>query len=151
MVGIFVDKKVNTVYNTVMKLSTRAKYGLRLCFLMGLSNDTVSLTQLVKQTNLSAKYLENILLKLRRGGIVSAERGASGGYRLNKPANEISVNDVLVCLDDGFEFSECVTDSCHDEYCPNKRVFKRVYSEINAILKATTVDDMINDYKCVKK
>lgn len=144
------DKLLRQEYNSVMKLSTRAKYGLRLCFLMGVAGDTVPLSQLTKQTNLSEKYLESILAKLKKGKVVGTVRGFSGGYYLLKPAEQITINDILIALDDSFEFSDCVTGLCKDEYCPNKRIFKRIYDDVNVLLSRTTLKDMIDDFSCLK-
>ncbi len=132
-----------------MKFSTRARYGLRICFLIGVSNgDCISLATLVKQTSLSEKYLEQIMSKLKSGGIVKSVRGASGGYYLSRKSSEISINEILRALDDSFEVSDCATEGCNDAYCPNKRIFKRLYGEINSILDNFSLEDMITDYKC---
>ena len=132
-----------------MKFSTRARYGLRICFLMGVSgSECISLATLVKQTSLSEKYLEQIMSKLKSGGIVKSIRGANGGYYLSKKSSEISVNEILRALDDSFEVSDCATEGCNDVYCPNKRIFKRLYGEINSILDNFSLEDMILDYKC---
>lgn len=107
-----------------MKLSTRARYGLRLCFLVGISNEkSVSLKTLVKQTNLSEKYLEQILSMLKKGAIMNSIRGTNGGYYLTKAAEEIKIGDILEALNDSFEVTDCVTGKCDDEYCPNRRIF----------------------------
>ena len=135
-----------------MKLSTRAKYGLRIVFLLGVETEKkVSLTTLVKQTDLSEKYLEQILGMLRRGGIVDSARGASGGYSLSRAPEEITIKQTLSALDDAFEIADCINGKCPDEYCPNKLIFRRLYDRIDGILANTTIADMIKDYRCIKK
>ena len=132
-----------------MKFSTRARYGLRICFLIGVSkDDCISLATLVKQTSLSEKYLEQIMSKLKAGGIVKSVRGASGGYYLSRKSSEISVNEILRVLGDSFEISDCATEGCKDAYCPNKKIFKRLHNEINSILDNFSLEDMILDYTC---
>lgn len=134
-----------------MKLSTRARYGLRITFLIGLSYDKpVSLTTLVKQTDLSEKYLGQLLIMLRKGGIVESVRGAQGGYFLAKAPEDVTIKEVLEALDDGFDITDCVAGKCPDAYCPNKIIFKRLYDGIDGLLSATTLSDMIKDYKCVR-
>ncbi len=59
-----------------MRLSTRATYGMRLCFMLALSKTPLSASQLVKQTDVGIKYMEQLLAMLRRGGIVKAYRRA---------------------------------------------------------------------------
>ena len=132
-----------------MKLSARARYGLRLCFLIGLSGETVSLTTLVKQTDLSKKYLEQILSQLRSGGVIGAVRGVNGGYYLLRTPAEVTIKDVLSAVDDTFEITDCIAGNCNDIYCPNRRIFKRLYDDIDKLLQGTTLQDMIDDYKCI--
>lgn len=134
-----------------MKLSTRARYGLRIVFLLGLSYDKpLSLSALVRQTDLSEKYLGQLLIMLRRGGVVNSVRGAEGGYYLARQPGDITIKEVLVALDDSFDITDCAGGNCTDEYCPNKLIFRRLYDGIDGILAGTTLSDMINDYKCVR-
>lgn len=130
-----------------MKLSTRARYGLRVCFLLGVSGGTVSLTKLSEQSNLSFKYLEQLMMKLRKAKIVDSLRGLNGGYSLSKPPSEITVSDILDAMGDNFEYN-CDT-SCEDKYCPNKRIFRKLAESIWSVLRQTTLQDMIDDYRCV--
>lgn len=130
-----------------MKFSTRANYGLRLCFLIGIAEDKISLSTLTKQTGLSQKYLEQLLGMLKKGGIVDSTRGATGGYVLSRPAEQISIKDIFVAVDDHFEV-DCVEDKCSDEYCPNRRIFTRLYDEMDKLFTSLTLKDMIYDYKC---
>ncbi|MBQ7224581.1 MAG: Rrf2 family transcriptional regulator [Clostridia bacterium] len=132
-----------------MKLSTRARYGLRLIFNIGIATDKISLPTLIKQTDLSEKYAEQLLGMLRKAGIVESVRGAGGGYYLSRPSSEITIKEILVALDDSFEITDCVSGKCQDNYCPNKIIFKRLYDGIDGLLSSTTLADMINDYRCV--
>lgn len=130
-----------------MKFSTRANYGLRLCFLIGIAEDTISLSTLAKQTKLSQKYLEQLLGMLKKGGIVDSARGANGGYVLSRPAEQITIKDIFVAVNDHFEV-ECVSGDCVDEYCPNRRVFTKLFGEMDKLFTSLTLKDMIDDYKC---
>lgn len=134
-----------------MKLSTRARYGLRITFLLGVAPDNkLSLSSLVKKTDLSEKYLEQLLGMLRRGGVVESTRGAQGGYALKRSPGEVTIKEVLTALDDAFDITDCASGVCPDKYCPNKIIFKRLYDGIDGLLSSTTIDDMIKDYRCVK-
>jgi Rrf2 family protein len=59
----------------------------------------VTAEQLAQAQGISPKFLESILLQLRRGGVVNAQRGPDGGYWLARPANEISLADVIRVTD----------------------------------------------------
>lgn len=130
-----------------MKFSTRANYGLRLCFLIGIAEDTISLSMLTKQTGLSQKYLEQLLAMLKKGGIVDSTRGANGGYVLSRSAEKITIGDIFKAVNDHIEIG-CVGGECLDEYCPNRRIFTKLYDEIDKLFASLTLKDMIDDYKC---
>ena len=76
-----------------MKLSTRARYGLRALIDLGLYSETeaVSIQSIATRQNISVSYLEQLMALLKKAGLVKSIRGAGGGYRLGKPAQEISV------------------------------------------------------------
>ena len=132
-----------------MKFSTRATYGLRLCFLLACAPERLSLTVLADRTDISKKYSEQILGMLRRGGIIVAERGQSGGYKLSRPAEEITLKQILVALDDAPDIADCAVGRCSDKYCPNKGVFQSIYAAIDELTSEMTLQKMIDQYKCV--
>ncbi len=130
-----------------MRLSTRATYGLRLCFMLAVAKSPLSAAQLVKQTDVTMKYLEKLLAMLKRGGIVVSFRGKTGGYELARDPKNISVMDMLVALDDGFVAPDCVAGKCDDMYCPNRRVFSKINDGINGVLSSVSLFDIVSDYR----
>ena len=79
-----------------MRVSAKVDYALRaLAELAVAPAGPVKAEQLATAQEIPLKFLENILLELRRAEIVSSQRGAEGGYRLAKPAAEISLADVI--------------------------------------------------------
>lgn len=130
-----------------MRLSTRATYGMRLCFMLALSKAPLSASKLVKQTDVGIKYLEQLLAMLKRGEIVDSYRGKSGGYVLAREPQFITVGDMLVALDDGFDAPQCVWGGCEDIYCPNRNVMTKLSNDINNVLKSVTLLDIVNDYR----
>ncbi len=81
--------------------STRGEYGVR--FMVALARldrgEPVSLTDIAEVEDLPRAYLEQIVGSLRDAGIVDSARGAHGGYRLARPANEVRMGDVLRALE----------------------------------------------------
>ena len=81
-----------------MKLSTKGRYGLRALIDLALYSDNeeaVSIESISERQHISDSYLEQLMRKLKKEGLIQSVRGAQGGYRLAKPAEEISVGDVL--------------------------------------------------------
>lgn len=134
-----------------MRLSTRATYGMRLCFMLALSKAPLSASQLVKQTDVGIKYMEQLLAMLRRGGIVKAYRGKSGGYILARDPKDITVGDMLDSLDDGFDAPKCAFGDCDDMYCPNRNVMVKLTDGINNVLNSVTLYEIVDDYRCTCK
>ncbi|MEN3304537.1 MAG: hypothetical protein V7603_739 [Micromonosporaceae bacterium] len=86
-----------------MRLSARVDYALRAVVELASATEgasrPVTAEQLADRQGIPPKFLESILLQLRRGGVVNAQRGPEGGYWLARPADEISLADVIRVID----------------------------------------------------
>jgi Rrf2 family protein len=84
-----------------VRLSARVDYALRAAAELAVAADGAPLTaeRIANAQQISPKFLESILLQLRRGGIVTAQRGPEGGYRLARPAGQISLADIIRVID----------------------------------------------------
>ena len=90
-----------------MKLSTKGRYGLRAMIDLASHEEegAVSIASISERQNISESYLEQLVRPLRKAGFIESVRGAGGGYVLAKPADSISVGDVLRVLEGGLEQS----------------------------------------------
>ena len=83
-----------------MYISAKVDYAVRaLCTLADADGQAVTAEALAKSQNLPAKFLESILNDMRRAGLLLSQRGAEGGYRLSRPAESITVAEVIRPLD----------------------------------------------------
>ena len=82
-----------------MRLSARVDYALRAASELAAADAPRTVEQLSAAQHIPNKYLESILGELRRGGLLRSQRGPEGGYRLARPAAEISIADVIRALD----------------------------------------------------
>src|SRR4029453_10477159 len=82
-----------------MRLSARVDYALRALSELAAANAPRTVEQLSEAQHLPNKYLESILGELRRTGLLRSQRGPEGGYRLSRPAEPISISDVIRALD----------------------------------------------------
>ena len=80
-----------------MKISTKGRYGLRAFIDLACygAEEPVSISSISARQEISERYLEQLMAKLKKAGLVKSIRGAGGGYRLAKDAAEVSVGDVL--------------------------------------------------------
>jgi Rrf2 family protein len=120
-----------------MKFSTRVRYGLRAMLELALSSADrpVPLAALAQKQNLSVKYLENLFHALRDAKLVLASRGPHGGYRLARPAGEITVLEVAQALDGRMQLVECVGNPRFCSDTTHCRTFP-LWAELSRVLEA---------------
>ena len=135
-----------------MKLSTRAIYGLRAMIDLGVysEQEAVSIQSIAGRQNISVSYLEQLMAKLKRAGLVESTRGACGGYRLGRPAEEISVGDILRVLEGGLEAAQCPGTSPEEncetkDICVAKLVWKRINDSITQAVDTLMLGELIEE------
>lgn len=133
-----------------MKLSTKGRYGLRaLIDLAQYSEDKpVSITNISSRQDISERYLEQLMAKLKKAGIVKSIRGANGGYVIAKDLAEISVGDILRALEGNLEPVECAGlepgNLCKSsDQCVTKYVWKRINESINQTVDEIKLDQLV--------
>ncbi|MDC7998688.1 RrF2 family transcriptional regulator [Gilvibacter sediminis] len=134
-------------------LSRKTKYGLKaLAFLAKWQDDTpVQISVISESENISQKFLESILLTLRKAGFLSSKKGKGGGYYLLKDASEIKIASVYRILEGPIAMVPCVSlnfyekcDDCPDEdACSVHRLMIQVRDNTLSILENTTLADLI--------
>jgi Rrf2 family protein len=132
----------------------KAKYGLRA--LVALAKDHGKgprlIADLAASEMIPRKFLELILLELKRKGILESKKGPGGGYNLNRPPSLISVGDVVRALEGPIALLPCVSqsaykrcDECVDELtCGIRLVMKDVRDASAAIFDGTTLEDVLD-------
>jgi Rrf2 family cysteine metabolism transcriptional repressor len=132
-----------------MKISTRTEYGVRvLVTLARIEDDTcLSLSEIARREKLPHAYLEQLVGDLRRAGLVTATRGQSGGYRLARPSDEISMTDAIRALEGPILEMPCAgaedLEHCdRPQPCSVHEVFQRVYESLSLTLGATNLAEV---------
>ena len=129
-----------------MEISTKGKYGLRAMIDLAQysEQEAVSISSIAQRQKISESYLEQLVAKLKKAGLVISIRGAAGGYRLARPASDISVGDVLRALEGDVRAVICTAqteEGCEgEELCVTKYVWQRINESIEK-----TVDEMMLD------
>ncbi len=128
-----------------MKLSSKTHYGLIACHILATNypDSQVSASTLEKHIAVSSKYLEKIMRMLSSRDIVSATRGANGGYGLSRHPKDITVGEIVRALEDDMEIIECVKEGAKCKCCPTSDVWKKLYAGINEILDSMSLEQMI--------
>src|SRR4030042_5989418 len=95
-----------------MKISTKIRYGARAMLELAshYGEGPLELHEIAKKENISLKYLEQVIIPLRTGGVVTSVRGSKGGYSLARPPSEICLNDLVEILEGPLNLVDCLRD-----------------------------------------
>lgn len=130
-----------------MKLSTRSRNGTRLLLDMAQHYDQgpIQLGDIAKRQDISVKYLEQIIIPLKRANYVLSVRGPKGGHFLAKPPEDITLGEIVALLEAGPSLAEC---SEHAEVCrrsatcPTRPIWKEAAQAMFDKLDAITLADL---------
>jgi len=113
--------------------------------------------ELALREKLPADYVEQILLRLRRAGIVASTRGAHGGYTLARPAGDITVREVLAAAElETFDL-HCVSHPVNEERCSDAQncsirpVWLLLQNKINDVLDSVVLSDLLESETAVRE
>ena len=106
----------------------------------------VSLSDIAKRQEISISYLEQLFSKLRKKGLVVSTRGASGGYHIAKPINEISIMTIISAVDESVDARACEgKGNCQDgAMCLTHDLWNGLSEQIENYLSTVTLDTLIN-------
>lgn len=132
-------------------LSQKAKYALRALLMLAElpEDDLVMIADIAERENVPRKFLEAILLDLRKRGLLDSRRGKNGGYRLARPAAAISFGEVIRIVDGPLAPLPCASRSsfrpCEDctdaETCSVRWLMQRVRDATAGILDNCSLED----------
>jgi Rrf2 family transcriptional regulator, cysteine metabolism repressor len=141
--------------------STRAEYGVRVMVELARrgadgERGCVSLSEIADGDGLPLAYLEHLAARLRKAGLVESRRGARGGYLLARPAEEISMAEVVEALEGSIAPIECISEGADghlvctretetDHVCPTKLLWTRVRCSIVRTLEETRLSDLVQE------
>jgi Rrf2 family cysteine metabolism transcriptional repressor len=132
-----------------MKLSRKGEYALRAMIVLGLEygGGPIQIQEIASRERIPKKFLEQILLELKRAGLLESTRGVGGGYRLIKPPEDVTVAKIVRIIDGPLAPLSCVSKLAHVK-CPEQRgcglyqVMKEVRDAIADVLEGVTIADI---------
>jgi len=100
-----------------MRLTTKSRYGTRMILdiARNSSGKPVPISEIAKRQNISIKYLEKLIRKLKQGNIVKSQRGPFGGHMLQKPMDQITLGELVRILEDTTAITDCAEQD--SKYC----------------------------------
>ena len=135
-----------------MKLSTKSRYGTRLMVDMAqhYGDGPIHLAHVARRQGISVKYLEQIIIPLKKAQYIQSVRGPKGGYVLAKPPEEITVGEIVALMEEGTSLVECSDrgESCQrSSTCLTRNLWKEAAQAMFEKLQAITLADIIKGTK----
>ncbi|MEO0138932.1 MAG: RrF2 family transcriptional regulator [candidate division WOR-3 bacterium] len=140
----------------MVKFTLKTEYALKSLIHIASSNEPTSSTQIYEAEGIPMAFLEQILVRLRRKGLIKSLRGKRGGYVLAKPAKDISLLDVINAIEGPYGVVKCLVPGEEMECiffltdCVLRDVWNTVQLKIISILGEITLEEIIQRYNFSK-
>jgi Rrf2 family protein len=130
-----------------MHISTRGRYGLRALIELALryGDGPVQLASIARRQGISRKYLEQLMVRLRKAGLVRSFRGVQGGYALARSPSDIRIHEVVEALEGNFAPVACLDEpeKCdRSARCASRDFWKDLYDAMEKVLRSRTLQDL---------
>jgi Rrf2 family transcriptional regulator, iron-sulfur cluster assembly transcription factor len=135
-----------------VKLSAKSRYGTRLMLDMAqhYEDGPIHLASVAKRQGISVKFLEQIIIPLKKAQYIRSVRGPKGGHTLAKPPTEITVGEIVAILEDGDSLSACSDNPMICERsaaCATRDVWQEAARAMFEKLQSITLADLLNRHR----
>jgi Rrf2 family cysteine metabolism transcriptional repressor len=134
-----------------MKLSTRGKYGVRAVFEIArhYGKGPITIKEIAERQGISFSYLEQILHRLGKAGLIDSVRGPAGGYLLARKPAELTIGDIVRTLEGPIALSHCLEpgepEECYQtDDCVARMVWAKVGAKIEEALDSISFNDLLH-------
>jgi len=132
-----------------MRLTTKGRYAVTAMLDLAINHDSESVTlrNIAEKQKISLSYLEQLFAKLRKHDLVKGMRGPGGGYRLARSADEISIADIIVAVDEPMEFTDCNgLENCKGgERCLSHHLWVQLTDQLEGFLSNIYLGGLMRD------
>ena len=137
-----------------MKLSTKGKYGVRAVYEVArhYGRGPITIKEISERQGISISYLEQILHKLGKAGLIESVRGPAGGYLLARKPSELTIGDIVRVLEGPIALSHCLEPGepggCYQtDDCVARMVWAKVGAKIEEALDSISFDDLLQQHQ----
>jgi len=112
----------------------------------------VQIGDIARRVDVSVKYLEQLIIPLKKAGYITSVRGPKGGHMLSRPPEAISIGEVVRVLEGGINLSDCVENPkvCDkSEVCLTRSLWEEATKAMHDRLDATTLAEMVRSGKAL--
>jgi Rrf2 family protein len=138
-----------------MKVSTRGEYGVRamVALAKNYGDGPMSISAVARESSVPYAYLEQLIVPLRRAGLVESKRGAQGGYVLSRSPEEMRIGEIYRVMEGPVAPMECVSEDESEQTCPlidnceTRPVWLKVRDSIVDAIDSMTLADLVSKDK----
>lgn len=137
--------KPTNLVGFIMKISKKTQYGLRaMIYLARQKHKICSLREIAKKEKIPFDYLEKIILKLRKSGLVKAKKGTEGGYFLAKKPEKIKIGQIINALEGQTLLVSCLKYFCPmEKKCLAKNFWRKLSKSLISSLNSESLANLI--------
>lgn len=141
-----------------MKISYRGDYALKALLELALNynKDVISIHDIAKRGDIPDKFLEQVLLTLKKGGFVDSRRGVNGGYFLARQPEDITIGEIIRFVEGPVEPVACVGkkdyQECRDfKSCVFRDIWSQIYTATSLVIDTVTFAELVRRVEAKKK
>lgn len=120
-----------------MKITREADYAVRVVYTIMREGRKISAREIAESSGVTPRFALKILHKLTAAGIVKSYKGVNGGFALAKMPEEISIGEIIECIDGSFEIAHCLSEDFECTRMPDKRgcQFRLIFDRVSKNLR----------------
>lgn len=136
----------------MIRVSQKTTNGVKLMFYLALDfqKKPVSIKEVAKKEDISARYLEQVIIPLKNAGLVSSTRGVKGGYFLTKPPSQIKISEIIRVLEGSWALVECVENPGYcskADSCISYEIWEKATQALSKVFESYTLNDLVQKHK----
>lgn len=132
-----------------MQLSITTDYAIRTILYLAMKGEIAATTEIGEAMNISPNYLAKITKKLKQKELIQVQKGASGGFCLNRQPKDITLLDIIQCTEPSIKINRCIEEDSYcnrnaAKTCPVHKSYQIIQNEIEKRMSEITVHDLIH-------
>ena len=131
-----------------MRMTHEADYAIRVVYCLAESGEKMSAKEISDASGVTLRFALKILRKLIQAGIVQSYKGVSGGYALQKQASEVSLGEIVECIDGPITINHCLSNEfdCTRVHAKADCGFRKIFVSINRTIRQELYDAPIDRF-----
>ena len=130
-----------------MRISTKGRYALTIMRNLAIHQNEdrfIPLNEISEKENISLKYLEKIMISLKKADFFEVAKGKEGGYKLKRKPNEYTIGEIIRAADEELNVVSCIETTCPNQRaCKTYSLWKDLSDEINKFLDSKNLSEYI--------